>query len=65
MLSYFEGEEHISQCLHASLLADAVDCVSCGTVCVAREDTRAHTHTQRERERKREVIQIHIDMLKK
>ena len=28
MLSYFEGEEHFSRCLHAYILADAADCVS-------------------------------------
>lgn len=28
ILLYFEGEDHFSLCLHASVLGDGVDCVS-------------------------------------
>lgn len=56
MLSYFEGEEHSSQCLNASILADAVDCVwwihSFYVLCAY---SRTHLHTE----------PSHIDMLKK
>lgn len=40
MLSYFEGEQHFSQCLHASVFADAVDSVlGIYSVYVLLEDT--------------------------